>query len=74
MKYIKHIILTAMAVLLVAGPVWAMQLYVITPSGQVTLEVEPSDSFENIKAKIEDKTGFDQTYQHLYYNNIECYN
>ena len=74
MKYIKHIILTAMAVLLVAGPVWAMQLYVITPSGQVTLEFEPSDSFENIKAKIEDKTGFDPTYQHLYYNNIECYN
>lgn len=63
-----------MAVLLVAGPVWAMQLYVITPSGQVTLEVEPSDSFENIKAKIEDKKGFDPTYQHLYYNNIECYN
>ena len=63
-----------MAVLLVAGPVWAMQLYVITPSGQVTLEFEPSDSFENIKAKIEDKTGFDPTYQHLYYNNIECYN
>ena len=74
MKYFKHIILTAMAVLLVAGPVWAMQLYVITPSGQVTLEFEPSDSFENIKAKIEDKTGFDPTYQHLYYNNIECYN
>ena len=74
MKYIKHIILTAMAVLLVAGPVWAMQLYVITPSGQVTLEFEPSDSFENIKAKIEDKTGFNPTYQHLYYNNIECYN
>ena len=74
MEYIKHIILTAMAVLLVAGPVWAMQLYVITPSGQVTLEFEPSDSFENIKAKIEDKTGFDPTYQHLYYNNIECYN
>ena len=63
-----------MAVLLVAGPVWAMQLYVITPSGQVTLEFEPSDSFENIKAKIEDKTGFNPTYQHLYYNNIECYN
>jgi hypothetical protein len=74
MKYIKHIILTAMAVLLVAGPVWAMQLYVITPSGQVTLEVEPSDSFENIKEKIKDKTGFNPTYQHLYYNHIECYN
>ncbi len=60
--------------LLTAGQVWAMQLYVITPSGQVTLEVEPSDSFENIKVKIEDKTGFDPTYQHLYYNHIECYN
>lgn len=81
MKYIKHIILTAMAVvvMMTTGQAWAKQLYVNTPSGQVTLEVELSDSFENVKAKIEDKEDvlgykFLIQYQHLYYNNIECNN
>lgn len=69
----------AVVVMMTTGQAWAKQLYVNTPSGQVTLEVELSDSFENVKAKIEDKEDvlgykFLIQYQHLYYNNIECNN
>ena len=80
MKYIKHIIIMVLVtVMMTAGQAWAMQLFVNTPSGQVTLEIEASDSFENVKAKIEDKEStlgykFLMQYQHLYYNNIECNN
>ena len=80
MKYIKHIIIMVLVtVMMTAGQAWAMQLFVNTPSGQVTLEIEASDSFENVKAKIEDKEDvlgykFLIQYQHLYYNNIECNN
>lgn len=35
-----------------------MQIFVQLPSGStITLEVEASDSIENVKAKIQDKTG-----------------
>jgi hypothetical protein len=41
-----------------AAPAQAMQIFVdVGPTQRVTLEVEPSDSVENIKAKIQDKTG-----------------
>jgi hypothetical protein len=39
-----------------AGPAIAMTLYVTTPSdGVIALDVEPSDSIENVKTKIEDQ-------------------
>ena len=36
----------------------AMQIFVKTLTGKtITLEVEPSDSIENVKTKIQDKEG-----------------
>lgn len=35
---------------------WAMQIFVKTPEGKtITLDVEPSDSIENVKQKVQDK-------------------
>lgn len=38
-----------------------------TLQGSMTLDMEPSDSMEAIKAKIQDKNGFDPADQYLFY-------
>ena len=63
---------------------WGKQIYISYPAwptgttsvsaGNLVLEMEPSDSFENLKSKIEDKSGLNPTYMHLYYNGTECAN
>ena len=64
----KKIILSLL-VALTTTTVSAMQIF-IQPEGEsrFSIEVEPSDSFENLKAKIQDRTGIDPSRQTLIFD------
>lgn len=56
---------------LVASPAWAMEIFAETPNdGTLTLDVEPSDSIENVKQKLQDKTGVVPSDQCLLFNQV----
>ncbi len=61
--------------ILSVNQLYSMQIFVVTPRGtHITIEVEPIDLIEDVKAKILDKEGILPELQVLVYNGVTLEN